>query len=218
MFALSQVSYAAAVRSPLLLACLAAAACAPRAPARTLGPGHAEVATSFGGPLFANLGPTIPLPMLAVGGRYGVADKLDVSADANITSAVYGVGGGDVGATYQLVRTPGNALAGTARIDVFSDGSALRIFPELALVADHRFCPRWSAIYGVTTLIQPSPPRDKPYALTALSAGIESAIGNGALALDLAWISPWQDSTSVVDWQPGHGAIMVRVGYRRGVR
>src|SRR5262245_49257399 len=101
------------MRSVLVLAWLAATACAPRAPARTLGVGHAEVATSFVGPLFANLGPTIPLPMLAVGGRYGVADKLDVSADANITSAVYGVGGGDVGATYQLARTPANAVAAT---------------------------------------------------------------------------------------------------------
>ena len=206
------------MRSAFVLAWLAAAACAPRAPARTLGVAHAEAATSFGGPLFANLGPTIPLPMLAVGGRYGVAGKLDVSADVNITSAVYGVGGGDLGATYQLARTPGNAVAATARIDAFSDGSALRVFPEIAVIADHRFCPRWSAIYGVTTLVQPSPPRDKPTMLTALSAGVESALGHGALALDLAWISPWQDSTSVVEWQPGHGAIMVRVAYRRGVR
>src|SRR5262245_35283690 len=84
-----------------VLAALAIVACAPRAPARTLGVGHAEVAGSLGGPLFANLGPPLPLPLLDVGGRYGVTDDVDVLGDVHVTSAVYGVAGLDRRATEQ---------------------------------------------------------------------------------------------------------------------
>lgn len=196
---------------------VALVACAPRAPARTLGRGHAEVATSVGGPLFGDLGITIPLPMASVGGRYGVGDRLDVIGHAQVAAAAYGVAGGDLGVTYQLYRATSVAVAATARASVFTDGSATRIYPEAAIVGDRRWGNRWSLIYGVTTLVQPSPPRDKPRAFVAFNAGAESRVGAGTLVIDLAWISPWEDSTSVVDWQVEHGAIVFRLGYRRGV-
>lgn len=199
-----------------LLAALAA--CAPRAPARTLGRGRSEVAASLGGPLFGNLGAPLPLPMAAVGGRHGVTDAIDAIGHVQITAAAYGVAGGDLGAAYQLLRSPHAAVAATARASAFSDGTALRVFPELAVVGDRRWGARWALLYGVTALAQPTPPRDKPYLFVAPSVGVESSLGDGMIGLDLMWISPWQDATSVVDWQPGRGAIAVRLGYRRGVR
>src|SRR5690606_31750640 len=50
------------------LCALMATACSSRQLARTMGEGNGEARVSVGGPFFSNIGSTIPIPNVAVGG------------------------------------------------------------------------------------------------------------------------------------------------------
>jgi hypothetical protein len=64
-------------------------ACASSHFVRPLGKGGAVVNASLGGPL-VDLGATFPVPIVEVGGGYGVRDDLDLFLRANITAAAFG--------------------------------------------------------------------------------------------------------------------------------
>ena len=92
------------MRVALLLLLALAPGCMSHHLARTVGERNGELRASFGGPFFSNLGAPIPLPNLAVGGRYGLTDGFDLDGDLSITGLAYGTIGLTVGGVGQIVR------------------------------------------------------------------------------------------------------------------
>ncbi|HLT29535.1 MAG TPA: hypothetical protein VK013_05805 [Myxococcaceae bacterium] len=212
-------------RRVLLLAALALTAttgCASRHLARTVGAGNSEARVSIGGPLFSNLGAPIPLPNVALGGRYGVADGWDVDGNVSLLGAAVGVAYLDPGVVKQLfVQERGAALSASARANLFigsSEGLAVRVYPEVGLHGELPLGPSAKVFGGGTAWISFTPPEGKspvmvtPYLGASWRFG-EHPRGGPELSLQLGWVSPWMDSSSVVAWEPkGHGAVTALLG------
>ncbi len=64
----------------------ALSACTATHRARTVGKSHAAADLSLGGPMTTALGAPIPMPVVFLGGRYGIRDDLDVSLHYNLTA------------------------------------------------------------------------------------------------------------------------------------
>lgn len=197
--------------------------CAAPNLSRTVGRGNYELRGSVGGPFFGNLGAPVPLPSVYVGGRYGVTDWMDVDGNFGAVAAAFGIWAMDVAGNFQLHRKPGGlAVASSARLYVIGDlddAPRARVLPELGV---HLGGPvtRWLALYGGTTLLaQFRPTLGKPPVLLTPFFGPEFLIParkgrQHGIALHLSWTNPWQDSTSVIDYRPGRGAIGLQIGYR----
>ena len=126
---------------------------------RTVGQGNGAVETSFGGPVFRNLGGPIPAPNLFIGGRYGVRDDLDLVLHYNLTSPIVPGIGLDLiaGAQFAPIQPGvggqtaqgevGWSLSTSGRIHLLTDfvNGALA-FPELALAGGYRY--RWFNPYA----------------------------------------------------------------------
>ncbi len=52
---------------------------------RTIGKGNAAAEVDLGGPISTALGAPVPMPLFFVGGRYGVHERVDLSAAYNVT-------------------------------------------------------------------------------------------------------------------------------------
>ena len=204
---------------------LLGAGCAGRHLARTVGQGHGEVRAGVGGPLLSNLGPPIPLPNLAVQGRYGLTDWLDVDGGVSVLGLAYGLFVIDAGLVAQLYRQPrGFALSASARGNFFfdlDDGFTPRGYPEVGLHAE-QVATDWLVVFGgLDAWFVFSPPPGKPPVLAAPYLGAEVRFGGSAegghphgLSVQAAWISPWQNSTSVIDWEPADlGALSIVLGF-----
>jgi len=70
----------------LFLSSMALCACTATHRTRTVGKAHGAGDLSLGGPLTTALGPPIPMPVVFLGGRYGIRDDLDVSLHYNLTA------------------------------------------------------------------------------------------------------------------------------------
>ncbi len=204
---------------------VASCGCGMRNLARTLGRGRGELRASLGGPILSAPGATFPIPSARVGGRYGVTDWLDVDGDFTLDPSVLGVLAIDAGLVGQIYREPrdGFALSASAHGYFFvdlSDEPAPRAFPELGLHAEYRFGPWLTVFGGVVALAQFDPPLDKPPVFVAPYLGAElwvdpSAPTRHGIALQLAWISPWEDFRSIASWEPtGAGVFVVIIGWR----
>lgn len=216
-----------ATRLALALLLLASASLAPGCAmhhlARTVGEGNGEVRASVGGPFFSNLGAPIPIPNLVVSGRYGLTDGFDLDAGLSVTGLFYGTIGLQLGAVGQLVRNPDFAmsLAGRGHFLVGVRGPDLRVYPELGLHLEG-LPTRWLVLFGgLTGFAQFDPPNGKPPVFAYPYAGAEILFGGSdqaghpyGIGAELGWISPWEDSTSVVSWEPGFGAIVLQLGFR----
>lgn len=215
-------------RFPWIAAALALASlvpgCAMHHLARTVGEGNGEVRASAGGPFFSNLGAPIPLPNVVVSGRYGLTDGFDLDGGLSLTGLAYGVVGLQLGAVGQLVRERNGfamSLAGRGHVLIGTRGPDLRFFPELGVHLEGVPAP-WLVVFGgLSALAQFGPPEGKPPVFAYPYAGAEILFGGSdeaghpyGIGLELGWISPWEDSTSVVAWEPGLGAIVAQLGFR----
>ena len=207
----------------LVIAALSAVGCGARYGAHTVGRGNAELRASLGGPVMSNVGAPLPAPLVRGGIDFGVHEKVDFEAGMHVTAAAFGVAAADLGARIQLLRSPdGSALALTTFVDLAAgtrDGGGVRAYPELGLHGELPLGPLWRIHAGALSLVQLAPPEGKPPVFIAPYAAIEyGRRKHNRYGLQLAWISPWQDSTSVVNYQPGSdGALLVRFGYRGGL-
>lgn len=175
--------------------------------------------------MFSNLGAPIPLPNLQVGARVGLTEEVDVDGNVSLLGPAYGVVALDVGAVGQIVREPhGLAISASARghLVVGLRGPDARFYPELGLHLEGVPAP-WLGVYGgLITMAQLDPPEGKPGLFAAPYGGVELRFGGDdalghphGIALEAGWISPWQDSTSVISWQPANlGALYVHLGFR----
>ncbi len=204
--------------------------CAAPNLSRTVGRGNGELRVSAGGPFISVLGPSIPVPHTKVGGRYGLAEWLDIDANLDVLAMAFQVWAMDVAANVQLYRRPGGlAVATSARVHTFGDlddPPALRAYPEWGL---HLGGPvpgvDWLQLYGGQTLVvSPNPPRDGSAVFWTPFLGVEALLPNKrqlrgkprqhGIAVHGAWINPWDDSDSVVGYRPRRGAAAVYLGYR----
>lgn len=209
----------ASTLAALALLPLLAGGCGLRHLARTVGAGATEVRASTGGPLMGNLGFSLPLPNIEVAGRHGLTDRLDVDAGVSLPALALAIGALDLGLIGQILRRPdGPAVSASARglLVADLDDGHLRVYPELAVNAELPVGRRYVVFGGVTALAQLSPPPGKPPVFVAPHVGAEVRVGRASgLVVQAAWISPWEDSTSVVEWQPhAAGAFGVLVGWR----
>ncbi|MBN2715084.1 MAG: hypothetical protein JXX14_04465 [Deltaproteobacteria bacterium] len=67
-----------------------ASGCAVSNAGKTVGRGTVQLEGSVGGPLFKNLGATMPVPNIPLGARYGFTDRLDGQAHVNVLPIVMG--------------------------------------------------------------------------------------------------------------------------------
>jgi hypothetical protein len=72
----------------LLLAAAALTACTATHRTRTVGKNHAAAELNLGGPITTALGPPVPMPVVFLGGRYGIRDDLDIGATYNLTAPI----------------------------------------------------------------------------------------------------------------------------------
>lgn len=200
-------------------------ACATRNLARTIGEGEGELRASVGGPLVSNLGAPLPLPNLSVGGRYGVTEGFDVDANLSLTGTLFGLIGFDLGAVGQLYEDPGGfalSVSGRGHFLIVTRESEARFFPELGVHLEGIPAQRLKLYGGLTLFAQFTPPEGKPPVFVAPYVGIDIMLGTrtasssaSGIILELGWVSPWQDSESVLAWEPqGLGAIFAHIGFR----
>ena len=182
-----------------------------------MGEGNGEVRVSAGGPFFSNIGSTIPIPNVAVGGRYGVADGWDVDGNVSVLAAAMGVAYVDPGVVRQLYATDGGpALSASARANLFvgsSDGLAVKVYPELGLHGELPLGRHANLFAGGTAWVNFTPSIGKSPVMVTPYLGASwrfspQRLGGPEVSMQLGWVSPWEDSTSVVEWQPmPNGAI-----------
>jgi hypothetical protein len=183
---------AAVLCAPLV----AFAACATSHFARPLGRGNAVAQASLGGPLVEVSGTPVAAPILVVGGGYGVSDRWDVYARADVTAAVYGDLHLEPGAAYHaVVRESGAVPTVTfaASAHLLTDFDEVRVGPQLSVVAAWRPGARHrNLVYaGVDagTLVT-----SRTRVLAGPFVGGEVRVGRRAgLVLEAQWLSPWYD-------------------------
>ena len=209
----------------LLLLGLTCVGCGMRNLARTIGEGNGELRASVGGPIFSNLGVPMPLPNLQIGGRYGLTEGFDVDGDISLLGLGYGIvafNAGAVGQIYRVERGIAISVSGRGHVLIATRGPDLRFFPELGLHIEGPATP-WLTVYGgLAGLVQFAPPPGKPPILLAPHVGGEVRFGGGGerphrsgFVVEIGWINPWQDSASVVSWEPaGFGALYLHLGVR----
>jgi len=201
----------------LLMTSLLIGACAPTHAGRTLGKGVLQLEGNFGGPFVKNLGPSIPVPNMPVGARYGVTNRMDVAAHLNALPLVMGgFMALDGGVSYGLIRHEGRSgpnLAtqlGAALLTDFKQGA--RISPTLDIAGGHTF--DWFTPFaGAEFQVDAWGGR----LLGNFFAGFEADMGNFTVAASGVYFTPWFDTwSSIVDYvSPNQaGAVGCLLGFK----
>jgi hypothetical protein len=203
---------AGAARLATFLTGVAASSCATSHVARPLRRGNAVGQASLGGPL-VEVPPPIGTPILIVGGGYGVTDRWDVYARADVTAAAFGDLHLEPGlAFHPVVREAGGVptLTLAASAHVLTDFDKLRVGPQLTALAAwrvgavHRHLLYVGADVG--TLV---PGRTR--LLAGPLAGGELRVGRRAgLVAEVKWLSSWYDVEPLAPtWiSPGNGGFL----------
>jgi hypothetical protein len=178
---------------PLPLIVALAAACSTTHAVRPLGRGNASLGASLGGPLVQVAGVDIASPILTVEGGYGLRDDLEVTANADLTAAVYGDLHLEPGVAYHpLVRDAGPVptLTVAGAVHFLTSFSDTLVAPQITLAAAWRVRRRHLVYLGV----------DSALASTALSrpvvgplVGGELRVGRFGLTLEAKWLAPNYD-------------------------
>lgn len=204
---------------------LSASGCGMRHFARTVGRGNTELRVSLGGPfLSVPPGVPVPIPSLRVGSRYGLTDWLDIDSELVVDPFLLGVYAFDIGHVVQLYRDPrGAAVSLSGRVHFFvdlDDQATTRALPEIGLHFDHTL-ERWLTFFGgAVFVVQTDTPAGKAPIFVGPYLGLEAwfdpnrPVRNG-LAIQLAWISPWEDFRSFATFEPaGAGALVITLAWR----
>jgi hypothetical protein len=206
---------------PLLvaLAVWLTAGCGLTTAVRPVPKGAVQVEAALGGPFFGNLGVALPLPLSSAGVRYGVADGLDVSGHAHLTSLTFGVAGLDAGATWMPLAQEGArpALTLGARLYGFASVLGARGAPPFALLElsptlSWQVAPALLPYLSGTLAAQVGGPL-----LGSAALGAEVPLGAWGLQAEARWYQPGLPSQNMaVDWKGlgGLGGLGVVLGAR----
>lgn len=177
---------------------------------------------SVGGPLVAVKGTPVPAPILLVGGGHGISDRLDFTADADLTAAAYGVAHVVPGIVYQL-RPPGAGslapgISAGASVHVLTNVTDTRVAPQLTAIAAFPL-PYGHVVYGGgdAGVFFGDPTRIVAGPLLGAELRLGQRFG---LALEMKWLAPYYDvGPTAPDWiSPGsRGYFSVLIGVRRSI-
>ena len=138
------------------------AACATTHVVRPLGRGNASLNASLGGPLVEVASVVTPVPILSVGGAYGLRDDVEVFGHADLTAALYGDLHVEPGLAYHpVVRqsgvVPTVTIAGS--VQFLTDFSDTRAIPQITVAAGWRVGGRHMLYAGVDNALAFGSPR-----------------------------------------------------------
>jgi hypothetical protein len=196
---------------------LGAAACSTARPVRPLGPGHAVVGASLGGPLIKTFGAVIPTPILSAGGGYGLSARWNATAAVDATAALYGTLHVEPGiAGFPLVREDGRVptlmLGGS--VHLLTDFAATRVAPATTAIASWRIAGRHVVHAGADVAVAIGSPTR---VVAGPLAGGELRFGHAGIGLELEWLAPNYDVEPLApDWiSPArHGYFSLLFGFR----
>jgi hypothetical protein len=190
--------------------------CATTHQVRPLGRGNAAVHASVGGPLLGLFGGVLPVPVVSVGGGYGVSDTLDVTLHLDVTSAAFGALHIDPGVAWHPLISEGGprpTLTLGGSLHVLTDFTATLVAPDLMLAAAWRIARRHLVYAGVDAALAV---RTTARALGGPFLGGEVRLGKRlGLALELKWLAPWYDTAAVApSWiaPGGYGYLSALLG------
>jgi len=199
-----------------VVAAIAATSCGVTQAIRPIGRGALRAELSLGGPLFDNVGVAMPMPMVLVGARYGVLDRMDVHARWNGLLAGFGAFGMDAGVTGLILEQRGAfpAVGGGALFTLVTDGQDTNVYPEFTLSLSWDVY-RGSLVYlGLTNFYELAP--TFIYHPAIFVGGRWQATRRFGVTLELKWISPHMDNTygPVGYVSPGGlGAFSILLGF-----
>lgn len=173
--------------------------------------GAYEVEAAVGGPLVA-VGPVIPAPMSTVGVRYGAFSRGDVAVHMHLTSALFGVTGGDLDTTWRVLDQQGGVphVGVNARLYAFNKDGELRNYLELTPSVSWVLGDRYMSYLSGTGFVQFA---GGPVLFSA-AVGERIEFGRFSLQGELRWYQPDYATRFVVtDWQSiaGRGGVGVIV-------
>jgi hypothetical protein len=149
-----------------------------------------------GGPLVSVSDTPVAAPILDLGAGYGLTDRWDVFARADVTAAVYGDLHLEPGAAFHAVvreagLVPTVTLAGSAHL--LTDFSDVRLGPQLSALAAWRVgASHRHLVYVGADALTLVPGRTR--VLLGPLAGAEARVGRRVgLVLEAKWASPWYD-------------------------
>lgn len=208
------------MRSALGLVVVAAAlaGCGLPTHVRPVPKGQLAAEVSVGGPAALLGGAPVPLPLSAVGARYGASEQVDVSAHLQVTTmAAMRVFAMDVGATALLLEEAGArpALAFSARSYLWTDFRAAGLAFDGTLAASWTFRD-WLRPYvsftGYVDALQGA-------VHASPAVGLELRLGRFVVGPELRWYAPeTRAAGAAVDWLSpgGQGALGLVLFVRRG--
>jgi hypothetical protein len=197
---------------------LAAAACSTTHAVRPLGRGNAAVGASLGGPLVQVAGVDIASPILTVEGSYGLRDDLEVTANADLTAAVYGDLHLEPGVAYHpLVRDAGPVptLTVAGSVHFLTSFSDTLVAPQVTLAAAWRIRRRHLLYVGLDSALASTAPSRPVFGPLV---GGEWRVGRFGLTLEAKWLAPNYDvGPTAPTWlsPDNHGYLNILVGVTR---
>ena len=209
------------------LVVLAIAGCSITRNVRPVGAGNAAAGLSLGGPFFTNLGPPVPVPLIALFGRYGVTNRLDVDLGLHMpTVRAVGI---DAGAAYLVLEPAGGvpAVMLGARLALLGNGRAMgrgvnpntgklyalepHLFEEIYGTASWQVGD-WLLYSGLSAFMQLERGNVRP----TLYAGTQwRVVPRVALTAEAKWMAFLTDqSHHAVSWQgiAGYGGFALQLG------
>lgn len=200
----------------LWLALGASTGCTHTHQVRPLGQGNASVHASVGGPLVRLFDTVLPVPILSVGGAYGVTDRVEVLGHVDVMGAAFGSFHYDMGAVWHpLIRDHGftPTLTLGAGAHVLATREAVLVAPTANVAAAWRLARRHMIYVGIDTAL---PMRDQTTFIAGPLLGAEVRIGKRfGLALESKYLAPWYDTKpNPPKWVSpgGFGVVSVLLG------
>ena len=207
------------VASLCVLLCFIFIACGTVASVRPIGEGNKSLAFSIAGPVAPVYDVKMPIPYSVLRYRLGLNDDTDLHFGLHPTIALFADLGADVGLTKHFMRNKGARPGVSAGLSLygfyhFGDGSSVRLYPCVTLMATYDVSKRFPVLYlGAESMIQFA----EPYVVPVFLVGGQLAVSNRfTLGLEAKWYAPFESGDDrVVDYvitPLGQGAVGFAVG------
>ena len=162
-----------------------------------------ELSLSAGGPLFANLGPPIPVPMVSLSYQYGLTDAVSVGGSVQLTPAVFGLFGfvelnSTLGIIKQWNLLP--SLSASVNLHMMSNFESFFLFPEIALVPSWRLNQHILLYIGGGGMLNLYPQKaggiEREYLfIPDFFTGVLLTFGQWDFSAELKLLQPFKDTT-----------------------
>lgn len=181
--------------SILLLTLGASTGCTHTHQVRPLGKGNASVHASLGGPLVRLFDTVLPIPIVSVGGAYGVTERVEVLGHVDLMGAAFGSFHYDMGvAWHPMVSDQGfkPTLTLGAGAHVLATSESVLVAPTANVASAWRLARKHLVYVGLDAAL---PMRDSATFVAGPLLGAELRLGKRfGLALETKYLAPWYDT------------------------